>query len=140
MKHSREKLTAMIWSRIPPCWRSLFVNISSGNSLMAERKTYFLKKCTACINGRMKKKRKHLWKHMTKHKCLLMYYIKACHFRISLVLCSFETLCSHSWHSYRNTVQDNSQTIGQDAELCNALIYFIYFMNILRCQQEHICM
>lgn len=57
MKHSREKLTAMIWSRIPPCWRSLFVNISSGNSLMAERKTYFLKKCTACINGRMKKKK-----------------------------------------------------------------------------------
>lgn len=53
IKHSREKLTAMIWSRIPPCWRSLFVNISSGNSLMAERKTYiFLKMYTAWMKNR----------------------------------------------------------------------------------------
>lgn len=104
------------------------------------KENILFKKMYSMYKWKNEKKRKHLWKHMTKHKCLLMYYIKACHFRISLVLCSFETLCSHSWHSYRNTVQDNSQTIGQDAELCNALIYFIYFMNILRCQQEHICM
>lgn len=92
-KDSRGKLTAMIWSRTPPCCRSLFVNTSSGNSLIAEREKYGVCFCfcffnfTASLNGRLKNKDASVEIYDQTWVYLPAYYIIACHLRISFLLC-----------------------------------------------------